>query len=197
MLAQDRNKPFLGEQRLLQRARAGETEAFDGLYREHKDGVYACLWHLLGGEADLVEDAVGNVFLSAYRGLGSFRGESSFATWLYRIAVNEAHARIRHKRRLQMVGWLSLSDPKLLEEIPSSATDPAEHLLRSEGNQSLRRAVWALPEPYRTPVILRYVGGLGPAEISSVLKRPAGTVRYQLCRAMEILRERLGSEESR
>src|SRR5579871_5794658 len=99
MWAEKRHKPFLLEHSLLQRARTGETEAFDHLFTEYKDGVYACLWHLLDGDADLVEEAVGNVFLSAYRSLGRFRGESSFSTWLYRIAVNEAHARNRQKRR--------------------------------------------------------------------------------------------------
>src|SRR5947207_3480763 len=102
MLAEQRWKPSLPEQHLLHRARAGEAGAFDRLFREHKDGVYACLWHLLGGEADLVEEAVGSVFLSAYRSLGRFRGDSSFSTWLYRIAINEANAHIRRKRRQKL-----------------------------------------------------------------------------------------------
>src|SRR5258708_24306550 len=107
MLAEKQQKPTLPEQPLLHRARAGEAEAFDCLFREHKDSVYACLWHLLDGEADLVEEAVGSVFLNAYRSLGRFRGESSFSTWLYRIAVNEAHARLRQRRRRRLFGWLS------------------------------------------------------------------------------------------
>src|SRR5947199_8836128 len=112
MLAEKRQQPFLQEQHLLHRARAGETEAFDRLFQEHKDGVYACLWHLLGREADLVEEAVGSVFLNAYRSLGSFRGDASFSTWLYRIAMNEAHARIRQKRRRRLLGWDSLDEAK-------------------------------------------------------------------------------------
>src|SRR5215467_15484683 len=116
MLAETQQKPSLPEHSLLHRARAGESAAFDCLFREHKDGVYACLWHLLGGEADLVEEAVGSVFLNAYRSLGRFRGDSSFSTWLYRIAVNEAHARLRQKRRRKRFGWLSLHEPKVMEE---------------------------------------------------------------------------------
>ena len=197
MLAEQRQQPSLKEQRLLHRARAGEAEAFDCLFQEHKDGVYACLWHLLSGEADLVEEAVGSVFLSAYRSLGRFRGNSSFSTWLYRIAVNEAHARIRQKRRLKLLGWLSLHELRVTEETLPKAEDPAERLLRAEADKMLRQAVRALPEPYRTPVILRYTSGMAAAEIAEVLKRPAGTVRYQLSRALQILRERLGSEETK
>jgi RNA polymerase sigma-70 factor (ECF subfamily) len=195
MLAEQRRKPSLPEQHLLRRARAGEAEAFDCLFREHKDGVYACLWHLLSGEADLVEEAVGSVFLSAYRSLGRFRGDSSFSTWLYRIAVNEAHARLRQKRRLRLFGWLSLQEPRVEKEALPTADDPVEHLLNAEEERRLRQAVRALPEPYRTPVVLRYMSGMAAAEIAEVLKRPAGTVSYQLSRALQILRERLGSEE--
>src|SRR5437868_14621734 len=116
MLAEKQPKSSLPEQRLLHRARAGEPEAFDSLFREHKDGVYACLWHLLGGDADLVEEAVGSVFLNAYRSLGRFRGDSAFSTWLYRIAVNEAHARNRQKRRRSLFSLLSLHDPPTAKE---------------------------------------------------------------------------------
>src|SRR5947199_3334551 len=109
MLADKPYEPLTSDQLLLVRARAGESQALDQLFVQHKDGVYACLWHLLGGDPDLVEEAVGSVFLSAYRGLGRFRGESALSTWLYRIAVNEANARIRRKRRWNVLGWLQLS----------------------------------------------------------------------------------------
>ena len=194
MLAEKQQKSDLSEQTLLLRARAGETDAFDCLFREHKDGVYACLWNLLDGEADLVEEAVGSVFLSAYTGLGRFRGAASFSTWLYRIAVNEAHARIRQKRRQQLFRWFSLHDPEVAKAAVAMSDDPADRLLRSEEDRRLRQAVQCLPEPYRTAVVLRYLSGMAAAEIAEILHRPAGTVRYQLSRALQILRERLGSE---
>jgi len=194
MLAEDRARPYLTEQVVLDRARAGDSEAFDRLFREHKDGVYSCLWHLLDGEAEVVEEAVGSVFLNAYRSLARFRGDSAFSTWLYRIAVNEAHARLREKRRRKLLSWLSMHEPKTVNECHSRLDDPAERLLRTEDELSLHRAVNSLPEPYRTPVVLRYIGGMPAPEISAALGRPAGTVRYQLSRALQILRERLGSD---
>lgn len=194
MLAEKRSNQSWPEDCLLHRARDGEADAFDRLFEQHKDGVYACLWHFLDGDADLVEEAVGSVFLNAYRSLDRFRSDSSFSTWLYRIAINEAHACTRLKRRRQLLGWLSLHEPKAAAARPSHPDDPAEQLLRSEEERLLHRAVDALPEPYRTPVILRYMSGLSAPEIATVLGRPAGTVRYQLSRAMQLLRDRLGNE---
>lgn len=187
-------KPFLPEHSLLRRARAGETEAFDHLFTQYKDSVYACLWHLLGGDADLAEEAVGNVFLNAYRSLGRFRGDSAFSTWLYRIAVNEAHARNRQKRRRYLFNLLSLHEPTAAKEAHPQVDDPPEYLLRVEEERLLRQAVRALPEPYRTPIILHYLSGMASPEIAEVLRRPAGTIRYQLSRGLQLLRERLGSE---
>jgi RNA polymerase sigma-70 factor (ECF subfamily) len=193
MLGDNRQKQYFAEKPLILRAKAGENEAFDRLFMQHKDGVYACLWHLLG-DPDQVEDAVGNAFLSAFRSLGRFRGESSFATWLYRIAINEARARIRQKRRWKLFGWRSLEEPEIEEAAVDRGDDPAEQMIRAQEEIILRKAVRALPEPYRTPIILRYMSGMDSPEIAGILKRPAGTIRYQLSRGLQILRERLGSE---
>ncbi|HZT42474.1 MAG TPA: sigma-70 family RNA polymerase sigma factor [Chthonomonadaceae bacterium] len=197
MLAEKWQKPYRPVEDLLQRAKAGEREAFDHLFTCCKDGVYACLWHLLDGDADLVEEAVGSVFLSAYRSLSQFRGESALSTWLYRIAVNEAHARLRQQRRRRLFGLLSFQEPKVSRESLPKAEDPAETLQRAEEERLLWQAVNALPEPYRTPVVLRYMSGITTGDIAEVLRRPAGTVRYQLSRGLQILRERLGSEWNR
>lgn len=194
MLAEKQQKPYRPVEDLLRRAQGGEAEAFDHLFTCCKDGVYACLWHLLNGDADLVEEAVGSVFLNAYRSLGQFRGESALSTWLYRIAVNEAHARLRQKRRRRLFGLLSFQEPEVSGESLPKAEDPAECLQRAEEDRQLWQAVNALPEPYRTPVVLRYTSGMATGDIAEVLRRPAGTIRYQLSRGLEILRERLGSE---
>src|SRR5438105_1928258 len=145
------------DQGIVARARAGERAAFDQLFTLHKDGVYACLWHLLDGDGDLIEEAVGNVFLSAFRGLHRFRGDASFRTWLFRIAVNEAHARKRQKKRWHLLDLLSIHEPAAARESTPRDDDPADRVVRSEEEKALWRAVRALPEPYRTPLGLRYM----------------------------------------
>lgn len=174
------------ETALIRRAKAGEAYAFDRLFTLHKDAVYACLWHLLDGDADLVEEAVGNVFISAFRGLRGFRGHSSLGTWLYRIAVNEALARRNQKKRWILFGGQI--------EAESTVSNPETEVIEDDERQRIWRAVRALPEPYKTPVVLHYMSNLSSQEIGLALRRPAGTVRYQLSRAMQILRERMGSE---
>jgi len=182
------------ERLLLQRARDGHAGAFDQLFVQHKDSVYACLWHLLDEDADLVEEAVGNVFLNAYRALPRFRGDASFSTWLYRIAINEARAvRSRKKRWLQFSG-MSLHEETLKAQPSDKEVDPAIDVARSEEERLLKEAVRHLPEPYKTPVVLRYFSGMAANEVAAVLKRPAGTVRYQVSRGLALLRERLGQD---
>jgi RNA polymerase sigma factor (sigma-70 family) len=107
--------------------------------------------------------------------------------------VNEARARLRQKRRGGLLGWFSLSGTTAEIETANSS-DPAKEMLRTEEERILWKAVRALPEPYRTPIILRYLSGLASPQIADALRRPAGTVRYQLSRGLQILRERLGSE---
>lgn len=192
LVGDHRDKYQLPDDLLIQRARAGDSAAFDDLFTRHKDGVYACLWHLLDSDADLVEDAVGTVFLNAFRGLSRFRGGASFFTWIYRIAVNEAHSRRRQKRRWTLFGGISLHE-ETFETKNLQAEDPAQEALRTDEKDRLWQAVGALPEPYRTPLVLRFANCMDSNEIAEVLKRPAGTVRYQLSKALAILRERLGN----
>src|SRR5579859_814256 len=132
MRVEKRQKPCWSPEDLLHHARAGETEAFDQLFTRCKDGVYACLWHLLNGDADLVEEAVGSVFLNAYRNLDKFRGDAALSTWLYRIAVNEAHARLRQQRRRRLFAPLSFHEPAASDEARPKAEDPAERVIRTE-----------------------------------------------------------------
>jgi RNA polymerase sigma-70 factor (ECF subfamily) len=87
----------------------------------------------------------------------------------------------------------SLDETEAKEQV-SLAPDPVEDVLKTEDERMLRSAIRALPEPYRTTITLRYMSGLDSQEIALILKRPAGTVRYQLSRALSILRERLGRE---
>src|SRR5947209_16056266 len=124
---------------LVLRAQEGEAEAFDCLFAQHKNGVYACLWHMLGGDAEAVEEAVGNVFISVFKSLKRFRGDSSFSTWVYRIAINEARARIRQKRRWGLLRSVALDDQ--IDTPDVDADDPAAETQRREDARVLRRAV--------------------------------------------------------
>ena len=188
--------------RIVDRARNGDSAAFDILFNTHKDAIYRLLWHLLDGDKERVEEAVGAVFLSAYRAMGKFRGDAAFETWLYRIAVRESsvHRRQRHKEISFRESLVSLSEQVLATwglgkqpQEPADTNDPLHTLLQNEQNQQLHIALQRLPEPYRTPIILRYLSGKENSEIATVLQRPQGTVRYQISRGLKLLAERLES----
>jgi RNA polymerase sigma-70 factor (ECF subfamily) len=184
----------VSEDNLLCRARDGDAEAFDHLFLLCKDEVYASLYHLLDGDSDAIEEAVGNVFLGAFRGLPRFRGEAAFTTYLYRITVNEAHAQRKRRTRRERTETPFGSSEASLRDM--NQPDPAVLYQRNEEERRLTRAVQALPEPYRTPVILRYLSGVAAVEIAQILKRPAGTIRYQVSRGLQILRERLERDDN-
>lgn len=175
----------------LQRAATGDRDAFNKIFDAHKDSVHSTLWHILNGDDELVEEAVGNVFLSVYRGLPSFRHDSSFTTWLYRIMINEAKARMRARMFRSRRQEVALADDVAADN-SSGYGDPAISVSSAESRRILTSAVQALPEPYRTPIILRYLQDIPSNSISEILHRPPGTVRYQLSRGIQLLRERLG-----
>jgi len=180
----------LAEGTLLQRARTGERAAFDKLFARHRKSVYVCLCRLMESDGEQVEEAVGAVFLSAFQALPCFRGEATFATWLHSIAANEARGQRRRRDLLRRrEASLSLADEEDL--LDGSAPGPEMRCILAEDERLLTRAVCALPEPYRTPVLLHCVKGTPAAEIARQLNRPAGTVRYQVSQGLKILRERL------
>jgi RNA polymerase sigma-70 factor (ECF subfamily) len=178
---------FYQESKLLDRAGAGDVRAFDCLFALHCDRIRAGLWHLLGEDQELVEETVGIVFLRAFLALPRFRRQAAFSTWLFRIAVREAQT---HRRTLAREYQQRVSGSERQKELPVANEDPEQQYLKAEENRWLRQAVNALPEPYRTPVFLRYIETLTAVEIARRLERPEGTVRYQISYGLKILRER-------
>jgi RNA polymerase sigma-70 factor, ECF subfamily len=141
------------ERELVERAAAGDLDAFAELVRANEYRVASVLYRLLDDFRD-VEEATQDVFVQAWRNLGRFRGHAQLFTWLYRIAVNEALARRRRKRH----------DVQELDERLAAAPDPEPGL-----GELLVRELAALPFEYRAAVVLRDVEGLSNAEVAEVL----------------------------
>jgi RNA polymerase sigma factor (sigma-70 family) len=160
---------------------------FPELVREHQDEVYGIALRMLG-ERDAALDVMANVFLKAYRSFHRYDQSRPARHWILRIAVNEAidaaRARTRDRsRRAPEAAAAGVVDP---------APHPEDELVRREQREHVRTAVAALPELYRTVVVLRYFSGLSVEEIAHVLGRPASTVGVQLLRARTLLRSALG-----
>jgi RNA polymerase sigma-70 factor (ECF subfamily) len=158
------------------RAQAGDSSAFESIYREHSPRVYALCLRLSGGSAEEATELLQDVFIRAWRGLKNFRGESAFSSWLHRLAVNAMLERVRaDRRRDARILLMDDSTPEM-----SSRGQPELHM-------DLESAIAALPEGARIAFVLHEIEGYQHAEIAEQLGVAEGTVKAQLHRARELL----------
>jgi RNA polymerase sigma-70 factor (ECF subfamily) len=174
----------LDDQALLSRAVEGDVDAFAELVRRYEHRVRAVLVRLLDDRRD-VEEAAQDCFVQAWRNLGRFRGDAAVSTWLYRIAVNEALARLRRKR-LPTANLDEASERRL-------AADPrAEpHQLAESGEleEFLADRIRALEPEYRAPLVLRDVVGLSNQEVADILELSLPAAKSRIHRARMQIRE--------
>jgi RNA polymerase sigma-70 factor (ECF subfamily) len=164
----------------------GDRDAFKALYERYRDRVYNIIFYSMG-DALRAEDVLQIVFVKIYRGLPSFRFEASFATWIYRIALNEClnQQRRRGAQHIPIEALLG-SD----EERDSGAAADLQHA-EGERREIVHRAVMELSPKLRAVVALKYLDGLTYEEIASVLECSPGTVASRLNRALGQLEARL------
>lgn len=170
---------------LVRAAGAGDTGAFEQLYRKHSRRVYAVLWRLCGHEAR-AEDLVQEAFVRAWQALPGFRFESAFGTWLHRLAVNTALMELRSRRG----GEALETDDEALEA--HATPDSAGH--RTALGLDLERAVATLPPRARAVLVLYDIEGWKHEEIAAELGMAVGSSKAQLHRARQLLRARLGED---
>ncbi len=178
------------DQDLIELTRSGESSAFDLLVRRYQDRLVHSLEHVLSSREDAL-DIAQQAFLLAWKKLATYRGESSFYSWLYRIAVNAAASHFR--RPVVSAGSLDqLHDVRGIE-LPDRrvATGPGQSLEQEEEIQRVRQALQQVSEEFRQPLILREIEGFSYEQISEILGIPSGTVRSRIFRARQELMERL------
>jgi RNA polymerase sigma-70 factor, ECF subfamily len=166
----------------IRRAQAGDVDAFEVLYREHSSRVYALCVRLKAGDKSDATELMQDVFIKAWRRLETFRGESSFASWIHRLAVNTMLENARSDRRRE-ARVLSMEDTSLL---PGAARSSGIDL-----RMDMEQAVASLPKGARLAFVLHDIEGYQHQEIADQLKVSVGTVKAQLHRARRLLRERL------
>jgi RNA polymerase sigma-70 factor (ECF subfamily) len=141
---------------------------------------------------DIVEDLAQEVFISAFKAIGEFKGNSSFFTWLYRIAINKCKNYLASSRgSLVPIGDRRLEAEPSLLQIADQRVNPQTALLTGELLERVDEALGSLPEDQREALVLYDLEGLSYQEIAEVLQCPIGTVRSRLARARAALKERL------
>ncbi|HSB08522.1 MAG TPA: RNA polymerase sigma factor [Blastocatellia bacterium] len=174
------------DRQLVEAAQSGDGNAFKALYERYRDRVYNLSFYSLG-ETLWAEDVLQIVFLKVFRGLSEFRFESEFATWIYRITLNECRNQLRRKPAPYVPLEAILGG---IEESDSRDLPDAEQLER-ERRQIIQRALMDMSTKLRTVVVLKYVEGLSYDEIARVLECAPGTVASRLNRALSGLEARL------
>lgn len=175
--------PGPDSERLVQRAQQGDTTAYESLYRLNRDRVYGLLWRLCGGQHALAEDLLQEAFVRAWQKLSGFRGDSQFATWLHRLAVNVALS--DRRSRLRRSG----AEVAMEGHIDRSAVGADD--VRADRQRDLERAISGLPERARTVLVLYDIEGYRHAEIAEMTGMAVGSSKAQLHRARKLVREEL------
>ena len=184
------------ERSLLRRLRDRDERAFRELVSAHRDRVYNITFRMLGNRAE-AEDVAQEVFITVFKTIDTFREESKFSTWLYRVAVNHSKNRIKYLSRRQDRNQDELDETNAngtSADSPISAPVPSAPDRALEGAQMeklLQEAIATLDEDQRVVVVLRDVEDLSIEEICDITGLPDGTVKSRLHRARLALRKKL------
>ena len=176
------------EAQIVRRVLEGDVNAFEDLVTEHEKGVYAIAQRMTGNAEDAA-DMTQETFIKAYNSLSSFRGDSKFSVWLYRIATNVCLDFLRSRSRKPTVS-LSVEDDDGEEtqmDIADESQSPERLLERGLTRDAVRRGLNALSPEYRQILLLREIQGLSYEEISDVLTLEVGTVKSRIFRARKRL----------
>jgi RNA polymerase sigma-70 factor (ECF subfamily) len=182
--------PGVSDAEFVEKARAGDHQAFRVLVERYQGRAYGLALRVLRNE-DAARDAVQDGFLKAYGSLDRFEGRSSFYTWLYRIVMNQCLDRKRRDRSDREVEWNDEVATGLEQDGAMAATAPDVAAERGELRELLGRAIADLPEDARRTIQLREIDGLSYKEIAAALGIPKGTVMSRLHYARRSLQEAL------
>ncbi|MDL1866898.1 RNA polymerase sigma factor RpoE [Betaproteobacteria bacterium PRO4] len=192
------------DQQLVEKVQRGDKHAFDLLVIKYQRRLARLLSRFVRDPAE-VEDIAQETFIKAYRALPSFRGDSAFYTWLYRIGVNTAKNFLVSQGRKfpASVSGLDAEEAENFEGADQlrEVNTPETELMGKQVAQTVNQALEVLPEELRTAIILREIEGLSYEEIAEIMNCPIGTVRSRIFRAREAvadkLRPLLGTDKSK
>lgn len=178
---------------LVKRVQQGDRSAFDLLVVKYQHKILKLIMRYVRDSSEAL-DVAQEAFLKAYRAVRSFRGDSAFYTWLYRIAINTAKNHVVAASRRPTSYDLDLQDSDQSGEVFARLKDidtPERLTLSEELRQTVNRAINELPEDLRTAILLREIEGMSYEEIAQTMECPVGTVRSRIFRAREAIDKRI------
>lgn len=177
---------------LVSRVQQGDKAAFDILVLRYQHKIVQLVNRYVKDHSE-AQDVAQEAFIKAYRALGSFRGESAFYTWLYRIAINTAKNYLVSRNRRNSDSQIDVQDAEAIENAPQlqGLDTPERHLLGEEIAKTIQHAIEHLPEEMRVAIMLREFEGMSYEEIAEAMDCPVGTVRSRIFRAREAIDNKL------
>ncbi len=182
----------IDEKELIRKAIKGDDSAFESLMLQYQTPIYNLCYRTVGNQEDAA-DMTQEAFLKAWKYLSSFQFESSFSTWLYRLATNCCLDLLRSKKRKPTISLVTEGEDgeKQSYDPVDPTPQPDEALIRKEEQEQLEEALASLEDTQRQIITLRVVNDLSYTEIAEILDLKEGTVKSRLSRARENLRKKL------
>jgi len=190
----------LSDEEVVRRVLDGETDLFELIMRRYNQRLYRVARAILRDDSE-AEDVMQDAYVRAYGHLSQFAGRSQFATWLTRIAIHEALARVQRRKKTDQLGANKWNDGEGEMNIAATALNPEEQLSASELGRALESAILSIPEQYRLVLMMRDVEQLSTSETATALDLSEENVKVRLHRARAMVRKNLfaqvGSEAPR
>ncbi len=181
------------ERLLIDRCKRGDKDAFDALMRRYERKIYNFSYRLCGNY-DEASDITADTFVRLYNSLGSFRGDSSFITWLFRIVTNiflDQRKRVKARPQVSLEEMIELEDMSVTRQVEDTGPSPEDRAVGAERTDILQTAINSLPEYQRLMIVMYHTESRSYEEIAEMLDLPIGTVKSRLNRARLSLRDRL------
>ena len=178
------------ENKLIERASGGDPAAFNRLMEMHEKRMYAVSLRMCGNRED-AQDCLQEAMLRVYRAIGSFKGQSSFGTWVYRITMNTCLDELRRKKNKQSASLDNMLDQGWSPTDESAS--PEKKAIQSEMRRCISKSIQELPEDMRSAIIMRDIHGYSYDEIADTLNVNVGTIKSRISRGREKLREKLSN----
>jgi RNA polymerase sigma factor (sigma-70 family) len=173
----------LNDNELISSILNGNSERYDDIVERYQSGIYRTAYYYTQNPED-AQDIAQEIFIRAYNSLAGFKQDSTFSTWLYRIAVNLCLDWCRKKKP-------PLAVPTCLDHQFAKGNSPEEMLLHKEAVSEIQKAIGSLQEIYRTALILYYLEDFSPQEIADIMETSKRTIETRLFRGRKLLRDKL------
>ena len=181
----------MNEERLIERAMRGDAQAFNELMTQQERRMYAVALRMFANRED-AEDCMQEAMLRIFRAIGTFKAQSSFSTWVYRITMNTCLDELRRRKNKLNTSLDGLLD---MGWSPSDTRDtPEQHAMKSEARAQITRFIQEWPEDMRAAIVLRDIQGLSYDDIAEALNTNVGTIKSRISRGREKLREKISAQ---